>query len=146
MKKRKCTMQWFFLTDNFTIPGKVQQIQSSVMSDKKLRTCVNLFEFIFNVFFLFQFMFLQRCRSVKIPFLSLNNIGDGTFCLLISVIVVVMQRLAWSNYHMGVRHSFFYLEGRNFVWGINQANVRSCTVHVDSIKSFIYPTNAHKLL
>ena len=87
-------MQLFFLTDNFTIPGKVQQIQSSVMSDKKLRTCVNLFEFIFNVFFLLQFTFLQRCRSVKIPFLSLNNIGDGTFCLLISVIVVVMQRLA----------------------------------------------------
>jgi len=24
--------------------------------------------------------------------------------------------------------------------------VRSCTVHVDSIKSFIRPTNAHKLL
>jgi len=25
-------------------------------------------------------------------------------------------------------------------------NVRSCTVHVDSIKFFICPTNAHKLL
>jgi len=24
--------------------------------------------------------------------------------------------------------------------------MRSCTVHVDSIKSFICPTNAHKLL
>ena len=64
---------------------------------------------------------------------------NSPYCVLISLLSEGQTGEAWEP----SKKTMLFRTGG---WGILGRNLHSCTVHVDSIKSFIGPTNAHKFL